>query len=435
MLYIAKMNNFCTIELFLDGRWQEAALVTLTGTITAGWEAATSTGYTLDHALNWQGRRDAHACSHTFPVGLTELALNTWPAFLMDLLPQGYGRQELLRQLDMPVTAEQAADWQLLLAGAANPIGNMRIKEAAAWLGRQGPGPTTGFTFDEVAARSEGFLEYLANHGLFVAGSSGVQGEWPKILLTEADDGLLYLDHSLPDARARRHWLVKFGRGENPDLAAILRAEAPYMALAKHLGLRVHGELTLRHRALFIPRFDRESRDEHILRHAQESLASLCSRAGFGVRISHNDACQLIAQAVTHPLEEVIEYLKRDVANVVLGNKDNHSRNTAIMRREDGYIGLTPLFDFAPMLLHPDGIARTNRWAHDDGGDPDWRQVLAQIVEATGLPIEPLQQALRDMAAPLHRLPEVMRTAGVDAALIDRLSHLILKTAATFGKL
>lgn len=435
MNYSACMNNFCTVELFFDGRWQEVAVVTQTGSATAGWEAATSTGYTLDHAVSWLGYRDAHACSHTFPVSLTELVLRTWPAFLMDLLPQGYGRQELLRQLDLPVTAEQSADWRLLLAGAGNPIGNMRIKEAAAWLNKQNPGPNTGFTFDEVAERSEGFLEYLASHGLFVAGSSGVQGEWPKILLTEADDGLLYLDHSLPDASARRHWLVKFGRGENPDLAAILSAEAPYMMLAKHLGLRVHGVLTLRHRALFIPRFDREIRDGQVIRHAQESLASLCSRPGFGVRISHNDACQVITQSVTHPLDEVIEYLRRDVANVVLGNKDNHARNTAILRREDGYVGLTPLFDFAPMLLHPDGIARTNRWAHDDGGNPDWRSVIQQVVEVTGLPEAPLHQALRDMAGPMQQLPEVMRKAGIEAALIERLRLNIQKTAAALESL
>lgn len=423
------MNNFCTIELFLNGRWHEAAGVTVNGPLTAGWEAASTSGYTLDHAIAWPGHRDAHACSHSFPVSLTELSLKTWPAFLMDLLPQGHGRQELLRQLELPATAEHSADWPLLLAGAGNPIGNMRIKEAALWLQQQNPGATTGFTFAEVAARSEGFLEFLASHGLFVAGSSGVQGEWPKILLTEAEDGLLYLDHSLPDSRARRHWLVKFGRGENPDLAAILRAEAPYMQLAKHLGLRVHGDLLLHERALFIPRFDREVRNGQVIRHAQESLASFCSRPGFGVRIPHNDACRQLAQSVTNPLEDVIEYVRRDVANIVLGNKDNHARNTAVLRREDGYVGLAPLFDFAPMLLHPDGIARISRWTRDDGGNPDWGSVIQQVTEATGLPAAALQAALHAMAAPLQQLPECMATEGVDPELIERLRPIILETA------
>ena len=49
----------------------------------------------------------------------------------MDLLPQGYGRLELLKYLELPEITEQSADWPLLMAGAANPIGHLRIKEAS----------------------------------------------------------------------------------------------------------------------------------------------------------------------------------------------------------------------------------------------------------------------------------------------------------------
>ena len=37
-------------------------------------------------------------------------------------------------------------------------------------------------------------------------------------------------------------------------------------------------------------------------------------------------------------------------------------RNTALQRDFEGRIALTPLYDFAPMYLHPDGIARRIRW-------------------------------------------------------------------------
>lgn len=125
-------------------------------------------------------------------------------------------------------------DWRLLLVGAGNPIGNLRIKEAAQWLATHA-GARQGFTDDEVAQRGDEFSEYLALQGLFVAGSSGIQGEWPKVLLTRARDGLLYLDHTLPDDEAVEHYIVKFGRGTDLQLAAILRHEAPYMAMARHL--------------------------------------------------------------------------------------------------------------------------------------------------------------------------------------------------------
>ena len=63
----------------------------------------------------------------------------------------------------------------MLLSGAGNSIGNLRVKEAALWL-EQHRGPRHGFTDEEVAERADEFAEYLAAHGLFLAGSSGVQG-------------------------------------------------------------------------------------------------------------------------------------------------------------------------------------------------------------------------------------------------------------------
>jgi serine/threonine-protein kinase HipA len=124
------------------------------------------------------------------------------------------------------------------------------------------------------------------------------------------------------------------------------------------LRLRVHKPLVLRQQALFIPRFDRLVTAGGGTRLAQESLATLTGRAGFGVVPTHNEVCRKLAEVCSDPLREILEYLRRDIANIALGNKDNHARNTALQRDFSGHIALTPLFDFAPMYLHPDGIAR-----------------------------------------------------------------------------
>lgn len=424
------MRSNCTIQLFDDGRWHDAASIDLRGPPEHGIRTATYAAYTLDYALDQFGRRDAAAVAWSFPVQLDGVACPTWPAFLVDLLPQGYGRAELLGQLGMSATSTSAADWPLLLAGAGNPIGHLRVKEARAWLDERSAGPRRGFTDAEVAARSDDFAEYLASHGLFVAGSSGVQGEWPKILLTEGRDGLLYLDPTLADTEAARHWLVKFGRGPDPALAAILRQEAPYMRLAKRLGLRVHGDLVLRERALFVPRFDREVVGGMVVRHAQESLASLCEIAEFGAAPSHNAAVARLALAVSDPEQEITEYVRRDLANVLLGNKDNHARNTAVQRHADGTIRLTPVFDFAPMLLHPDGIARRMRWERDDAGMPRWASVVTQCREATGLPLAGLPQALAALAPVVAALPAAALEEGIDPELVARQEHLIADAVA-----
>ncbi len=381
------MKDLCTLQLHAHGAWHDVASVSLLGPKIDGWKARSYAGYAVEWAFEHAGKVDAHAMCARWPVGLEPLQAPHWPVFLIDLLPQGFGRQELLRRFGHAPSVGAAADWELLVTGSGNPIGNLRIKEAADWLSAH-TGARRGFTDNEVAARGDEFSEYLATHGFFVAGSSGVQGEWPKLLLTRADDGLLYLDHTLPDARAVEHFIVKFGRGSDPQLASILHHEAPYLNIAAQLGLRVYAPLRLDQRALFIPRFDRHVHHGMVTRLAQESIATLTGMPGFDTVPSHDQVCAALIRHCTHPETEVLEYIKRDIANLALGNKDNHARNTAIQRDFNGRIALTPLFDFAPMYLHPDGIARRIRWEDNDGGQPDWRRVIDRVCEL-GLMLRP----------------------------------------------
>lgn len=409
-----------TFQIFIDNEWRDAASLELTGLPEHGLEASTYLAYLTAYLMDYFERTDAAALSANVPVSLAAWNGAAWPAFAVDLLPQGFGRIELLRQLKRDEKAGPVADWDLLMAGAGNPIGNLRVKQAHDWVSARSGNRTRGFTVDEVVARAEDFNEYLAQHGLFVAGSSGVQGEWPKILLTQAHDGLFYLDHMLPDDQAREHFIVKFGRGSDAQLAAILALEAPYMQLAKHLGLNVHRDLIAYERALFIPRFDREAAHGRVRRHGQESIASLCGISGFRAGVSHNDVCAKLGAVCSDPVRDIIEYLKRDIANIALGNKDNHARNTAIQRRDDGAIGLTPLFDFAPMWLHPDGIARRIRWDQDDHGSPLWASAIGQACASAGVRYEEVVGVVRAMAGPLRGLVAAARELGVGPEHLDR---------------
>ena len=441
------MTASCTIQLHAHGAWHDVASVRLHGPESAGWKTKTYSGYTVEWAFQHIGANDAHALCADWAVGLEPLDVPHWPVFLIDMLPQGFGRQELLRRIGLSPTADVVADWKLLLAGAGNPIGNLRVKEAAAWLGANS-GAQRGFTDEEVALRADEFSEYLASHGLLVAGSSGVQGEWPKVLLTRADDGLLYLDHTLPDARAVEHFIVKFGRGTDRQLASILRHEAPYMDLAKRLGLRVYAPLVLRERALFIPRFDRQTHGNAVVRLAQESIATLTGMPGFEAVPSHDQVCLALIRHCSNPQDEVLEYLKRDIANLAMGNKDNHARNTAIQRDFNGGIALAPVYDFAPMYLHPDGIARRMRWEGNDGGNPDWSRVLDRVC-ALGLQVQkerrkkgpelvqraPLVECLKVMIPALEQIAADGETMGLDAAVLNHLRPGIFARAQELAAL
>ena len=425
----------CTLQIFIDDAWCDAAALDLTGDLAHGVDAATYLIYLPGYAIaHWQ-RTDAAALSVNVPVDLISYAAQAWPPFLVDLLPQGYGRVELLKQLGRTEAAGPAADWELLCAGAGNPIGNVRLKEAHDWVTARAGHKTHGFTMEEVADRAADFNEYLAQHGLFLAGSSGVQGEWPKILLTLARDGLFYLDHTLPDEQAQEHFIVKFGRGNDESLRNILRLEWPYMHLAKGLGLKVHADLTLRKRALFIPRFDRQVVDGRVMRFGQESVASLCGIGGFGAAPTHNAVCRRLGEVATDPTREIIEYLKRDIANIALGNKDNHGRNTAIQRVHDGTITLTPLFDFAPMWLHPDGIARRMRWQRDDGGSPNWASAIAQACEAARVSHATVKTSVRMMLTPLATLFADARALDIDDQFLTPLEKTVENVRSQLEKL
>lgn len=442
------MASNCTLQLHVACTWHDVATVSLHGPESSGWRTPTYSGYGVEWAFSHTGARGAQAMCCQWPVGLQALEQAHWPVFLMDLLPQGFGRQELLRRIGLASTAGVGADWPLLLAGAGNPIGNLRVKEAAEWLAANSGG-RQGFSDDEVAQRGDAFSEHLASSGLFVAGSSGVQGEWPKVLLTRARDGRLYLDHTLPDAEAVAHYIVKFGRGTDPQLAAILRHEGVYMALAARLGLRVHAPLVLRNRALFIPRFDRQvAADGSVVRLAQESIATLTGMPGFDAVPSHDAVCRELIRRCSDPQREVLEYIKRDVANLALGNKDNHARNTALQRGFNGHIALTPLYDFAPMYLHPDGIARRIRWEANDDGQPDWHRVVDRVCELSAevwkqkrrkgpgpIQRDALVAGLKEMVLPLQAIAQAGDTMGLEADVHQHLRRGIEARADELGAL
>jgi serine/threonine-protein kinase HipA len=223
------------------------------------------------------------------------------------------------------------------------------------------------------------------------------------------------------------------------------------MDIARHLGLRVHASLVLRRRALFIPRFDRRAQGGFVMRLAQESIATLTGLPGFEVVPSHDQVCEALIRRCTDPQAEVLEYIKRDVANLALLNKDNHARNTAVQRDFAGRIALTPVYDFAPMYLHPDGIARRIRWLGNDDGKPDWGRVLDRVCELEaqvrnsvkgrrrkGSPLlerEVLVAGLKAMEPRLRQVAEQGEAMGIEPGVLNHLRPHILARAQEMAAL
>ncbi|WP_233831212.1 type II toxin-antitoxin system HipA family toxin [Paraburkholderia sp. ZP32-5] len=408
----------CTLQIFLDDSWIDCAQVDFDNKLCQ-WNYLVM--YAVEHT---------HApLSLAEPVDMNIRTARTMPAFLYDLVPQGAGRRFLLGEMQLADGPD--ADFPLICAGAFNPVGRIRVAEAVDYFDKHvarhpDARGMPGLTIDDVVGRSAEFSERMRLHGMLGTGTTGVQGAAPKYLLTRDREGLLHGDAVLPDADATQHFIAKLPRGKSDADSKVLRNEAAYMRVAAALGIRTSADLpTLHGNVLLIPRFDRIARDGKVVRLHQESMASILRLPGFDRRPSLFEVVSGIRGVVTDPATETLEFIKRDVLNLAMRNTDNHARNTAV-QVVDGHVRLTPLFDFAPMYLDPEGIARTLRWYRPDTQVEltEWADVLAALPVADNeRPM--LAAGLSRFAAQIEHLPDVMDAQGVDHDVIEFLTQSI----------
>lgn len=420
-----------TLQTHFDGEWHNAATLELKDD-AVGFQGASIVDYDLDYFVTVASAefsagktvRDHRALSVRYPVDLENRYSRSWPPFLLDLMPQGHARRKLAEHLGL-AEGSRASDLPLLLRSATGGIGNIRIKEAAdAETERLRGVERQGVTEAEILERSDRFMEVADRFGMLASGSSGLQGEWPKVSMTQAADGLYYPDSFVTDEEAVRHVIVKLVRSNEPVDRLILEGEALYSRIAQEIGLNVSEPSTYAEGVLIIPRFDRKKKEGGgTVRLGQESLVSAIGVADFGHVGTHEAYIDVLREYSADPFADIVEYLKRDIANLALGNPDNHGRNSALSKHQDGTIRLSPLFDFAPMRLAKEGIVRSTRWAmmRDDGRDhlPDWKRICAELMP------DPAEQkvlttALSEFAAHLRRTPATAKDMGASTDILDR---------------
>lgn len=149
--------------------------------------------------------------------------------------------------------------------------------------------------------------------------------------------------------------------------------------------------------------------------------------------MNHLEVIQLLAQLWqqagqgTQVQALVREYLRRDLLNKILGNSDNHGRNTAIIR-DASALRLAPIYDLAPMVMDDEGVTRTTKWPKpiEVAGQIDWQSACKAL---TGI-ADP-QTAfdnLRQDAKALLALPDILADSGLPAVTMNHpgiaLKHL-----------
>ena len=417
-----------TLEALLNGTWERAATVEFPEE-GAGDQGPAWFEYDYEYVARWleADRLDVPA-SVTLPLEFGPSLRRAWPAFLDDVRPMGGARRWWLDQLGLPDAP--SSDFALLRRGTVAPVGNLRVAESVPPKTESPP----RFPLQAVVDREHAFLAWASDHGAQVGGATGAGGDSPKLLLRREADGQVWIDvwQDEPESAAA-HVLVKFARTRSDRDRLILRSEYVYYQALTRLGvptISAHG-LELHEGvggpSLWLPRFDVRRHEGREVRLGVESIYSLVG-ARPGARLRHQDVLLALRKLVP-PADWpalLLDYVQRDVLNLVFGNSDNHGRNTALLKSADA-VGLAPIYDFAPMKMDLEGISRTTQWASfERGGDVDWRGLLATFGDDEAF----VRAGLRELSARLTTLPALLRELGLPRETLEFPALGLLRTEA-----
>lgn len=383
-------NLKCTVEIFINNKWFKAATFEpYEREISAGTSGGGIFEYDIDYISyiyeNELQNDPFYQVSPALPVEFNTMGMKSWPPFFLDLLPGGFARQQWENLLEIRNGPEN--DFLLLTKAAGNPIGNLRIREAVS---RAATNKGKGFTESQIASNTEDFLNIANSSGALTGGNSSIQGEAPKYLMVKDKSGLFHFEGSLPEKDIAGYYIVKFPRGRKEIDELILKTEWLYYSIAEVSGLKI-GKIPdfcdLNRGALFIPRFERVVEKGEIKRIGYFSLAAAAGITQFGEKIVHDKLLKAVNKYSTDRKKDICEYVKRDFLNIILGNTDNHARNSAFLIKNN-QITLSPLFDVAPMYLDPEGIVRSTRWSFEEYGKvPEPLKVINYAAEHSGVDI------------------------------------------------
>ena len=412
-----------TLQAYTTGKWLDAMTLVFVEP-EKGFEGPCRFAYKKDYIANnfeYIESPFSKAVSARLPLDWDSTSLKKAPAFLLDIAPAGAAKRFLMARVGQEKPEGISADLFLLGRSTPAPIGHMRIKESVDAVVER---VAMGFPRNEVVDRDNTFLEYAYEQGAAIGGATGAGGEAPKLLMSEGRDGLLYPDAVISDDQVVQHWFVKFARNKGTQTdQIILRSEFHYYKALHALGIETVAAdgLALEEAnkpSLWMQRFDRKVTDQGVERLAVESIYSLAGVTVPGSYMDHLEVIQHLAQLwtlagqVDQIPDLVSDYLRRDLLNKILGNSDNHGRNTSIIRDTESF-RLAPIYDLAPMVMDDEGVTRTTKWPKhlEVAGEVKWREVCNALA-MIGDP-EALYEGLRKDADHLLALPDILTASGL----------------------
>ena len=421
-----------TLQLYNDGQWQDGFQLQLLSP-ELGRRSPVRIEVVRDYAVRYFGEK--HSLSYTAMQEVNPMDIaryDSWPALLDDIIPTGYARARWLESLGLLDATESEQALGLLTRAAISPIGNIRVKESLSNISADTDSSleSVRFSQSDVVERDHDFLSYAQSRGALSGGATGAGGVAPKLLIRMNASREVWIDALQDDISADTHYLVKFPSGKESIHQDILRAEGAYYRLLDEwlqmntidtsAMLLIEGQ---RHPSLWLPRFDRQCQQTAhgslVKRYGVESVYSLMNRSA-GSLLRHEDVLATLASVCSTADKQALalEYLKRDLLNVIFGNTDNHGRNVAVIKTASS-TELAPIFDFAPMKADPEQIIRTTKWSQpfERGAEFEWL-ALCDALSDYGEPGF-FKQELCQFAERLSDLPRQSITFGVPTNIRD----------------
>ena len=349
------------------------------------------------------------------------------PGFIADALPDGWGMllmDRALRKLgrnprEVSVLERLAIVGERAMGALAFepseedilPAEKLQLKELAKEV--------MALQADENSGKNK--ADAQLQHLMQLGGSP--QGARPKVLVDfNARTG--QLSSGMPLAGSATPWLVKFpAEGEHREVCAI---EELYARVARHGGVDMPRsrcfDLGAKHSAFGVKRFDRCLREKHVIRVPIMGLSAYL-QADHRMPSLDYETVLLATLRITGDQREVVKAFERCVFNVVMHNRDDHSRNFAFRMNEQGLWRLSPAFDltysFGPGSEHSTSVA-----GH---GKNITRTHLLQVAETGGVPLKTAERCINDAIASAKAMGRLARDLAIRRMT---LNDLIKSTAA-----
>ncbi|WP_194206821.1 type II toxin-antitoxin system HipA family toxin [Superficieibacter sp. 1612_C1] len=425
-----------TLQAFYSQQWHDIAQITFPDGENHDFRR-TEINYLSDYAVDFLDWDDLHAVSLNHPVSLffDDGGEPGWLKFIDDIMPSGASRRYWVNYLDLAGLSVNQQNFILLKYGTMSPVGNLRIKESLPEY--NATAEKLFFLVDDVINRAADFLDYAQQRGAAAGGATGAGGEAPKLLLRCSDDQRIWIDTWQNDPANRdQHFLVKYPRGARTEIDCnILRAEYFYYQELTAMGFdtipveNMKLEEGISYPSLWLPRFDIVMGENGLLqRYGLESVYSVLKK-GPGVTLDHETTIRTLIDKIlnSHMVQEqgfifdvqafVIEWVRRDLLNIIFGNSDNHGRNTSFMKAENS-ITLAPIYDFAPMKADPEGIPRSMKWSREleIGGEYNFQGIAQALSDL--VPEDLLLAKLRETSGQLIDLKTRLIERGVPMQII-----------------